>query len=262
MVSAKLRELARWRRPLRRLRSGRLWKLYDQAYDPLVGHAEIHEHWLAAKLSPAPRSIFSIGPGRGELELSLCRQFNCEFGYAESYARYSRTVETGFRKAGLAGCIVERHRASYKTFTPAREYDLVLSIHSWYAFGYDVDLLRGTLDMLTPGGSLILTVAAKDDFFYRSGLIGQHFSAQELSAWARGAGFENTLHLIPKPVADAALLRDGELTEAARGIVSFLTGRLWGEIPEAERTVIQRKFIEGAEQGGVRRDYGLLHFRR
>ena len=262
MLSTQLRFLAQWRRPLSRWAKGRLWQVYDQAYDPLLGHAPLHRRWLEEMLlSSPPDSLFSIGPGQGELELALCRDYGCDFGYVEVHPRYCRAVERRFKEAGLGQRIVERLQGPYQNLAPQRNYGLILSIHSWYSFGYDARLLRRTLDALSPGGSFILTITAEDDFFFCNALKRQIFSAEDLSHWAMEQGFVHDLHQLRMPIPATALVVDGALTDDAKGIISFLKGRLWRKIPHPERQRIEQRFVQAAQHGKVERVYGLMHFR-
>ena len=262
MIPARLKFLAQWRRPLARWRRGRLWQLYDQAYDPLVGHTALHLDWIAKHLGDwRPQSVFSVGPGRAELELALCSEYDCEFGYAETYSRYCRTLERRFRRANLARNIVQRHQGGFQAFQPTRGYDLILAIHSWYAFGQDGSQLRKALGMLSDGGSFLLTVTCDDDFFFQNEVRQQVFSAQQLSQWSNDLGLDHEFHLLRLPVAAHDLIVDEELTEEARGIASFLRARLWRDFSASEKADFQEDIMEAIAGAGVERRYGLLHFR-
>ena len=261
MLSSRLRLLAQWRKPLNRWARGRLWQIYDQSYDSLLGHAPLHRRWLEEMgLSSELDSLLSIGPGRGELELALCRDYGCNFGYAESHSRYCQAVEASFKEAGLGERIIERHRGYYQNFVPQQRYKLILSIHSWYSFGYDASLMRRTLNALAPGGSFILTITGEDDFFFLNALKQQGFSAEEFSRWATEQGFPHKLHQLRMSVSGSELVADGALTDNAKGVISFLKGKLWRKIPQPERQQIEQRFVQTTQHGDVERVYGLLHF--
>ena len=263
MLVTRLHQLAQWRTPLQRWTRGRLWRTYDKSYGALFSHAQLHQQWLErVGLPPRGGSLFSIGPAQGELELALCQAHDCDVGYAESFPRYCRELERRFAAAGQSQHLVERHQGPYQGFQASRKYDLILSVHSWYSFGYDVDLLRRSLAMLVAGGSLVLTITSRKDFFFQNALCRQAFSAEDLSAWATENGLAHQLTLLRMRVASERVVADGTLTPAAKGAISFLKGRLWWRIARAERKRIQTRFLQEAVPGAsVERVFGLLHFR-
>jgi SAM-dependent methyltransferase len=257
----KLQPISKLGNILRLWRRDRLWSNYDEYYEVLLRHAPLHLDWLKQANLPHPQSsIFSIGPGRGELELTLCQNFDCVLGYAETYPRYYQEVEQGFATAGLSDRIVERHQDLYQTFVPTRSYDLILSVHSWYSFGYDAKLLRQTLEMLSSNGVMLLTVTSKEDFFFRHTLVRQNFSAEELSQWATEQGFPHQLHLLRTSISADKLRVNGSLTKEAKGVIGFLKGKLWWQIPRQERCRISKPFRELGANDYIERVYGLLYF--
>jgi SAM-dependent methyltransferase len=248
---------------MRRWLQGRLWQNYDQSYDVLLSHAPMHRRWVAENLaSPPPASLFSIGPGRGELELALCKDFGCRVGYVETYPPYFKAVTDQFRHAKLDEHIIEKHQGAYQTFVPQQHYDLILSVHSWYSFGYDQDLIQRTLNALSPEGSFILTITSAEDFFFTNTLKKQEFSAEDLSRWATEQGFSHDLNLLRQSVPATTLVTNGALTKDAKNIISFLKGKLWRKIPQADRQQIEQRLLQAAQEDNVERVYGLLHFKK
>ena len=263
MISSKLRSLAQWRRPMRRWLQGRLWRNYDQSYDVLLSHTAIHRSWITEKwTSSSIDSLFSIGPGRGELELALCQHYGCRFGYVETYPPYFKAVAERFKRANLDKRIVEKHHGAYQNFVPQQHYDLILSVHSWYSFGYDLEMMHRTVDALSPGGSFILTITSADDFFFANTLKKQKFSAEDLSRWAIEQGFPHDLILLRQSVPATALVANGALTKDAKNIISFLKGKLWHKISPEDRQQIEQRLLQATQQDNVERVYGLLHFKK
>ena len=94
--------------------------------------------------------MFSVGAGRGELELELVRDLGLRLGYIEPDAEAIRQFESSLRESGLESSILDRHHGRFQTFESNQRYDLGLFIFSWLPKGREIQWLKKAMSLLTP----------------------------------------------------------------------------------------------------------------
>jgi SAM-dependent methyltransferase len=243
----------------RQRRSNELWRIYDRAWPAHLGTADTHFEWLRARgLLEEAESLFSIGPGRGELELRLVREFGLELGYAEPVRHYRRALEREAATLLLDSKIVERQRGPYRAALLSRTYDLILSVHSWYGVGRDPDVLERTLASLSPGGTLLISVSSREDFFVREGLARALMVAEDLSDWVGRLGLEHRLYRVERELPVELLVMGGQPTQVGKDVLSFFAGRPWRSLDRSARRQRQEILLRSEHRSHFTRSHGVL----
>jgi SAM-dependent methyltransferase len=222
-----------------------------QAFERVVAHAEnFHAELSVRKLIPVP-SVLSIGSGAGALEARLAREHGTRLAVVEP----SRQLLAAF-SAKLGSLAADIFPGPFQDYHPRERYDLVLSIHSWYALGMDRGLLERALSCVKAGGKLFVTVMGGASVIRQIGdAAGRDLvtglCAEQLSEWARKEGFPHAFWMNHRRVP-ARLLLDpqGELTELGRGFAAFPCVAPWEEAPSTTRRAALeavRRALDGDE---------------
>lgn len=195
-------------------------------------------------------SVLSIGAGDGELELQLAAQRGVSIGVVEPSAPYLETFRARARERGLGHrlgvCVGARFEAVTDEALRDR-FDLVLAIHSWYAFGLDEAPLRRALALRAPGGRLLIVLGSGRGPTPALKALGERaahdVTAEQLSAWARERGHEHALDEVPNAIPAASLLSGDVLTDDGRVFVSFLAQCPFAELAPAAQDDARRVLL-------------------
>jgi ubiquinone/menaquinone biosynthesis C-methylase UbiE len=131
---------------------------FDEAADHGLRDPRVRRAWrqlLLDRLPPAPASVADLGCGTGTLSLLLADE-----GYRVDGVDFSpRMLELAERKAAAHpgdGSVRFVPGDAYEPPLPAREYDAVLCRHVLWAMPDPAVALGRWLDLLAPGGTLVL----------------------------------------------------------------------------------------------------------
>ena len=115
----------------------------------------------------------------------------------------------------------------------------MISIHSWYSFGYDIEILKKALSMVKPGGKLIVNLLSQNSADYDLGClshaVGMDVNAETLSKFATEQGFQHDLdyEVLYRPI-NVFFDEEGNLTNGAKDFACFLIARPWNEMSSLE----------------------------
>jgi SAM-dependent methyltransferase len=162
---------------------------FDEAADHGLADPACREAWrglLLEHLPPAPARVADLGCGTGTLSLLLAGE-----GYAVDGLDFSpEMVRRAQDKAGHVATFVEGDAA--RPPLERMSYDVVLSRHVLWAMPSPAAALARWLDLLRPGGQLLLVEG--------SWTTGAGLSAEETVALVEAAGRPALLRRMPEPV--------------------------------------------------------------
>lgn len=162
---------------------------FDEAADHGLADPECREAWrelLLQHLPPAPARVADLGCGTGTLSLLLAGE-----GYTVDGVDFSpEMVRRAQDKAGHVATFVEGDAA--RPPLEATAYDVVLSRHVLWAMPSPAAALARWIDLLRPGGQLLLVEG--------SWTTGAGLSAEETVALVEATGRAATLRRMPEPV--------------------------------------------------------------
>ena len=183
--------------------------------------------------------FFSIGAGEGALELALAKEYQSEFELLEPAKLLVDSFNQSVLQMDASNFVSAVHHQSFEEYKVVQQFDRVLAIHSWYGFGYDVNILQKALSMVKPGGILLINIMSQKSPVY--GLSNMSYSrgielcAENLSRWALEQGFEHSLEweVARRP---AALFFDKQdhLTTDAKYFSCFLLAKEWDQLSAKE----------------------------
>ncbi|GAA2146359.1 class I SAM-dependent methyltransferase [Nocardioides koreensis] len=164
---------------------------FDEAADHGLRDDTVRAAWrelLLDALPPAPARVADLGSGTGTLALLLAGHGYTVDGVDISPEMVRLAQE---KAAGDTAVRFTEGDASAPPLDPA-SYDVVLCRHVLWAMPDPAATLRRWIDLLVPGGRLLLV---EGRWFNGAGL-----SAAETVALVEGAGREAELTLLPEPV--------------------------------------------------------------
>jgi cyclopropane fatty-acyl-phospholipid synthase-like methyltransferase len=227
-----------------------------QGFCDVVQHAENFEMELRKQnLVKGVRSLISIGAGTGELELSL----GSKEGIRLSYIDPSESASEAYRKKahilGLDSQCLETFTGGFEDYTVKQKYNLVLSIHSWYAFGKNASLLKKALSMVSPEGRLFIALISKKSLVWKLADLFQNKEGSNNLCAEDISEFSNTLQISHEFIENrrsfpaSYFLKNNQLTQPARDVAAFLNFSSWEEIdlPLREKA---REVFQASEKSG------------
>lgn len=240
-----------------------LWPIYYRIYEKFIRNDVIFyqifkDHGLLGGVS----SLLSIGSGEGKLEIQLAKELGIKLGYIDLSEFASRIFNAQAEANDVEHLIIERHYDTLQTFESQYQYDLVISIHSWYRIGNDRILLQKALDLVRPGGKLFISVSSRDDELRKE--LSQYtqdlIAGEDFSEWASSEGFEHECftHTLPIPIKD--FFCEGNLTGEAKDLIGFLNKKSWDELPDEFKMKAQQILCSRQPQGSVSRVDACLLF--
>ncbi|GAA1478096.1 class I SAM-dependent methyltransferase [Nocardioides aestuarii] len=170
-----------------------LWDREAQTFDEAADHGladpDCREAWralLLEHLPPAPARVADLGCGTGTLSLLLSGE-----GYAVDGLDLSpEMVRRAQDKAGHVATFVEGDAS--RPPLEAGAYDVVLSRHVLWAMPSPAEALGRWIDLLRPGGRLLLVEG--------NWVTGAGLSAEQTVGMVEATGRPATLRRMPEPV--------------------------------------------------------------
>lgn len=209
---------------------------FPGAYERIVSSLNRVETLYAflKKTLPLSRgqSVLSIGCGDATVELRLAQEFGLSLGLIEPAGSYLEKARTEAHRLGVK--LRESFGGPFQKYESDHEYDYVVSLYSWFAFGMDRSLLRKALNCLTPGGILVILLqgeAAPSTHIARlSRASGIGLTSERFSAWAKKEGFQHRQAEYPGRLLASTFLDENSFNQMGRDWVSFLLATPWNEI--------------------------------
>ena len=162
---------------------------FDEAADHGLAEPDCRDAWrslLLEHLPPGPARVADLGCGTGTLSLLLAGE-----GYAVDAVDFSpEMVRRARDKAGHVATFIEGDAAEPPLVAAA--YDVVLCRHVLWALPSPATALERWIDLLAPGGRLLLVEG--------NWSTGAGLSAEQTVALVRGTGRDAELRRLPEPV--------------------------------------------------------------
>lgn len=179
------------------------------------------------------------------LEIEACKKRQLHIGYIDPAPEYVRAFKERVHHDGLDSLVQEIFQGPFQDYRPRGRYDRVIAIHSWYAFGFDKQLLEKALSCVNPGGMFFLTVVSKSSATWKlaelaRGVRGENLSAEALSEWAYREGFPHRYVTNHKIIPEDEFVTEKGVTEKGKMFASFLMCTPWSDMS----TTLQRKVFE------------------
>lgn len=217
------------------------------------------------RLFEVGNSFFSIGSGEGELEIALAQAYQSTFEVLEPVPLFVDNFKAIANAHNLTDQLSGIHQMPFESFEVKQQFDRVLSIHSWYGFGFDTKLLNKALSMVKPGGHLFINLMSKKSPVYdlsnMSYSDGIDLCSENLSEWATNAGFIHQFNW-ESAVRPATLFfeEDGQLTLKAKNFASFLMASAWNDLSCKEQTRVHDIFYNYRNHDSIHIVSGCLLF--
>lgn len=225
-------------------------EVYQNFSTLLERTANLYRYLQERKLLNMGDNFFSIGAGEGELEIVLANHYQSAFEILDPVPLFIDNFKQSLMQAGPSLQLrAAHHNMPFEDYAVARAFDWVLSIHSWYGFGYDRMLLDKALSMVKPGGGLFITLMSQKSPVY--GLSNMSYSsgidlcAEKLSEWVNKEGVKHHFDWeVAERPASLFLNEYDDVTSQARDFASFLVAKPWGELSRSEQNKIRNIFLE------------------
>jgi len=209
------------------------------AFHKVVNHSENFTNELVINnLLLGTKSLLSIGSGEGELEINLAIKHGLKLGIVEPVSEYIQLINNTINNHDLKNMILEIFNGTFQKFQSSHLYDLIISIHSWYALGENNEELQQALNYRSPKGRLFIALITSDSLIQKIALTssnraGENLTAERLSTWAKKNGYEHKYWTNYKKIHVSELVNNsGELTFPGQSLISFPSFTPWEEIPE------------------------------
>lgn len=193
------------------------------------------------------KSILDIGGGFGELDLELLKKTECDLGYIEPSEAYSEVFRGELKRAGLEQRVTEFFQGPLQEYAPKQLYDLVMAIHSWYAFGLDEKALRTALSAVEPGGRLLISIVGPKNFtrsiMARLGTERPDLNSEHLHQWLKQLGIAHDYFVWDRKIALSTIFQDDEFTADGKGFLQFHTRTAWNDVTHEMQEMVRLQWM-------------------
>ncbi|TWT38810.1 SAM-dependent methyltransferase [Blastopirellula retiformator] len=241
---------------------------FPDAYAKIVAGLDrvntLYAYLIDRGLLDHAESVLSIGAGSGDVEVRIAKQTGRQIAVVEPSQVYFDQFMQNVAEAGVQDLLIEAHRQSFQDFQPPRQYDVALSLFSWFAFDLDRALLLKALACRAPEGKLLICLPTEDcpasriSAFSRSG--GINLTSDRLSHWARREGFDHDYDIYHGVVPVGLYLQEGGLTEQGKDLASFLAATPWDEMSDELREASLEAIQAGRRGDQIDHASGCLLF--
>lgn len=235
------------------------------SYDTTVlNHASTLEPVLRNRgILDGVRSLLSLGIGAGHLECQLVRQTGISFSYVERSEPMIAAVEANIAAHEIESRVLKRYHDSFETAPIDGEYDLVLSLDSWYHIACDRKELDKALRLRALGGHLLIQLMSADrQLYWELDRVRGLISSNDLHGWATEEGIEHEYFEHSHWTPLSKLIVDGMPTTGFKHFVAFAKGIIWEELGESEREESIRVAEVLEVEGRLETRHGYLVFTR
>lgn len=179
-------------------------------------------------------TVLSIGAGEGAVEIRLAKELGRQIGVIEPSQTYLDTFLANASSAGVSEQIIAAHNQSLQAFEPSSHYDLVVSLFSWFAFGFDQQVFEKALSCRTPTGKLLICLPERSNPMTKIAVKSRPsdvtYTSESLSAWANEAGFAHRYDVYHGVVRADQFVIDEGLTQTAKDLTAFVANAPWAEL--------------------------------
>lgn len=244
------------------------FRRFPDAYAKIVAGLDrvntLYAYLSSSGVLTGAANLLSLGAGSGDVEVRIAKDTGRQIAVVEPSRSYFQQFQQNVAAAGVQDLVLEAHCQSFEAYEPHRQYDVVLSLFSWFAFGADRALLIKALACRQAEGKVLICLptadcpASKISAFSRSG--GINLTSEVLSLWAREQGFDHDYDIYHGVVPAELYLKQGELTEQGRDLAAFLAATPWDEMSESMRTACLEAIASGQTGDQIDHASGCLIF--
>lgn len=242
---------------------------YPDAYQKIVASFDrihtLHDYLIDIDGMVGASSIFSIGPGDGAIEVRLAKENNLKLGVVEPSSLLFEKLRSNVASAGIKHLLIEENQQSFEDYESEEKYDCVLSLYSWFAFGFDTQLLEKALRLLNPGGLLVICLQSEKSpstqISSSSRSTGIDLTSEALSTYFKQSGFGHQYLMYDGGVAAETYIGKDGLTELGKDLVSFLNATPWNDLNTFLRKSGFTTLRDSIHNGQIRFQSGCLVFR-
>lgn len=238
-----------------------------QGFCDVVEHAKNFEEELRRQsLVEGAQTLLSIGAGDGELELSLAKSEKIKLSYIDPSPSASEKYQKKAQELGVKEYCTNTFIGGFEDYADEVKHDLVLSIHSWYAFGKNEALLRKALQLVRPSGHFFLTLISRESLVWKLADLFQNkegsdnLCSEDISEFAHTLGLQHQYIQNSRSFPLEYFVADGKLTKAACDVASFLNFSSWEEISPDLKDETLQYFLREQQHGRIEFYCGCLIF--
>ena len=235
-------------------------------FETIVDHSdnfyqELHRSGILRGVS----SVLSIGAGEGELELRLAKEDKIKLAYVEPATQFVKRYKSRRAEIGVEEFCYEIWDGPFQNYSTESKFDLVILIHSWYAFGFDRKIFEKCSALLKPSGRIFITIISENSLTWKIGNLannqsGQNLSAEKLSDWFKSESLDHDYRVNIRKVPAKKMLCGEELTPIGKNFVSFISFCPWNQMDVNLQDRIKRLFIEETKGENINLRCGCLIF--
>jgi SAM-dependent methyltransferase len=225
-----------------------------RGFHEVVGHAPNFYQQLQKLNLLNARTVLSIGSGEGELEHNIAKKHNTKIGVIEPNPHFMKKYSQQMKESHLENFCLESFLGTFQDYKPHNPYDLVISVHSWYAMGLNTDLLKKALKCLRPGGKLFITIISHKNPVWKIAYLvdndsAGHISGESLSEWANAQGISHQYIENKNRIPRSKVFSEGDnFTRLGELFACFPTFNTWNNLEQVTRDEII-KIINGSMDG-------------
>lgn len=238
-------------------------RIYETFHN-IVRHADNYFHLLNnRKLFSGVKTALNIGAGFGELEAKLLKKHpELRFGCNEMSSAYVKAYRDRLESEQLSSRILEIQQCPFQEYRVGLKYDLTVSVHSWYAFGCNIEMLEKALATLNSDGRLFVSVVGANNFTIKlvSVVGAPHvpFHSQHLHNWLENLKVQHEYHEWNHEIAFDSILKNGEFTPQGKGFLAFHSRTPWAEIPARNVEDAKTFLLSVEKEGRLRLENGYV----
>lgn len=212
---------------------------YPNAYSGFIQNMNrtenLFQHMRELNVFDHVTSFISIGSGYGDLEIKIAQVYNIPFSIVEPTKLFFNSFIEKVNHAQLKISLIEDVNQSFDHFETKREYDLALSIHSWYAFGTQKSYFDKFKKLIHSRGKLFINLMSEKSIVSRLSALssagGISLTSEVVSQWLTSEGVKHQYVMEHNHRPFDLYVEQDQLTQAGRDFVAFLLASPWESIP-------------------------------
>ena len=113
---------------------------------------------------PLPKTVLSVGSGKGAVELELCKKTESRFGLIEPDGTLNQQFEQDLHSAALPETrIIEYQKCRFEKSQASSQYELVYGLHSFYYIPLNQQTLQLLDSYLAENGHVLIILTTEED---------------------------------------------------------------------------------------------------
>ena len=226
--------------------------LYE-GFSAVFRHADhLFEYLVNRQFMNDSSTCLSIGSGKGILELMLMEKYsNLKMYLVEPSERYSREFGREARSRNLSSRVMGVSTNRFQAFDLDERFDRILSIHSWYGFGNNHELLQKAMGFLNPEGALFITAVdeANAAWVEKSGIRKYEWHTGNFSQWLKETGIDHTVDTELRRIPISSMFDGDQFTEEGKGVVAFHALVPFEEVSSETKVNFRKAVFDAAIDG-------------